>query len=190
MDEPNEFGRTVVLNNAKDVLDSLKRFDLDLKRSRYRFNEIDLKYFNDVFKIYTTKCYKMCTILEMMAGKIEVDHKLFERLDIQIVGDKVSVEDFQRVHMPMLENYELAKKCKEKAEDYRTYLNASICFISMARDGVSYGELLPVKSLQNPSTFTSNPRQYIPLTKKQEKQRRDKMLRDIESSTNSLFENL
>lgn len=172
MDEPIEgFGCVTLTGENTDSLiqHSLQKFDKQLKRVKYEFNEIDLKYFKDLFRIYKWKCFKLCEIIEMMTGKTAIN-KTFEDLDITITDKSVLLDDVDRVIKPLIVNYLNAVKIQEKANNLNTYLTTTLNETAMLHDGVSYRECLPSTSLQDKSCLTFNSDEYVALTEKQEEE--------------------
>ncbi len=181
---------TLTGENTDSLIEcSLKRFDKQLKRAKYEFNEIDLKYFKDLFRIYKWKCFKLCEIIEMMAGKIAIN-KTFENLDITMTERSVLVEDVDRVVKPLIVNYLNAIKIQEKANDLNTYLTTILNETAMGHAGVSYIECLPSTSLQNKSYFACNSDEYVALTEKQKEEIKRKEKEDIKASFNSFLSDI
>lgn len=178
MDEKIEGGGSLCLTGSEIDVDrlikqSVEKFSKQLKRSKFEFNAIDLKYFKDSFRIYKTKCLKLCEIIEMLRGCVPVDRQLLKDLDITYNDDYVSSEDVDRIMNPLINCYLKACDTQFKAENLNTYLTKTLNETSMHHDGVSYGECLPSQFLQDRrSALYGNwhPELYVALTEKQKQQ--------------------
>ena len=174
----DEFGVNVQLKtgssykeeNDKLIKRSVERFMNSLKKEKYRFSEIELRYQKESFEIYKNKTLKLCQIIEMMAGRIDVDKTLFKDLDIWYNCDYVNFEDVERVLIPLIYNFSKAVSADFNANNLDTYLT------KMFDDDYKrchYYEYLPDKNLQfkHFGVFglleTGKPEQYIELTEKQ-----------------------
>ncbi len=178
MDEKIEGDCVICLTGSERDRDrlikqSVERFSKQLARSKFEFNAIDLKYFKDSFKIYKTKCLKLCEIIEMLRDCTQVDRQLLKDLDISYNADYVSSEDVDRIMKPLINCYLKACDTQFKAENLNTYLTRTLNETSMHHDGVTYGECLPSQFLQDRrSALYGNwhPELYIELTEKQKQQ--------------------
>ena len=123
---------------------------------------MDYKLKVEAFEIYKNKCVKLIEIINMLAGNIDIDEKVLEKLDITLDGDSIDEKDVARVVTPLLVNYELAMKAKlsvENACGYKRKISPSC-----------YRDFVPNKSLIEPYTFITeinNRDEFIPMTEKQ-----------------------
>lgn len=148
---------------------SSDRFMQEILASKYKYNREDLQYFNDLFKIYTTKCLKICTIISMLAGRRLVDKDLMEELDITYNEKEVLLSDIDRLLVPLVRNYVLALATKFNAEQMNTYLNLNLDRDFMNKAGIHYGEYLPNGDLQDFLGIFKDKTQFIALTENQKK---------------------
>ncbi len=194
MDEHIPSCRIVFTGTEKDdrlIKQSAERFGKQLARSKFEFNAIDLKYFKDSFKIYKTKCLKLCEIIEMLRGCIPVDRQLLKDLDISYNADYVSSEDVDRIMNPLINCYLKACETKFKAEYLNTYLTKTLNVTSMQHDGVSYGECLPSTELQfkrYASFGPTHPELFVELTEKQKQQIKKKEMDNIKAGAEFICE--
>ncbi len=79
--------------------------------------------FAKALKIYAGKCFKICHILEMIAGVIPFSESIAETLDITIEDEMILESDINRLMRPLKTNYELLLDVKQKAENPETYLD-------------------------------------------------------------------
>ena len=144
--------------------------DIKLK-NRYKFNEIDFKFLRECFNIYRQKTIKLVVIARLMAkpiSEISDDNKnLLEKLDIEIVGDKIKESDLERVFVPLYENYQKLKRTERIINDYNTYLSKILDADSMFAMGITMWDCVPSNSLQDFSQVSHNKKEFIPLTEKQ-----------------------
>lgn len=149
---------------------SADRFMQEIATSKYKFYRSDLQYFNDLFRIYTTKCLKICNIISMIVGKHMLDRDLMEELDITITAEEVLISDIERLLVPLKHNYALALVTKFRAEQMDTYLKLNIDRFNMDKTSVHYFECLPNEDLQDYFGTCRDKKQFIALTDKQRKE--------------------
>ena len=132
------------------------------KKKEYTIKPMDYKLKVEAFEIYKNKCIKLIKIINMLAGNIDIDEKVLEKLDITLDGDSIDEKDVARVVTPLLVNYELAMKAKLSVENtcgYKRKISPSC-----------YRDFLPNRSLVEPYTIiteTNNRDEFIPMTEKQ-----------------------
>ena len=142
---------------------------------KYKFNREDLQYFNDLFKIYTTKCLKICNIISMIRGKRIVDEELMDELDITINETEILKRDVDRLLIPLIHNYCLALDTKFNAEQMETYFKLNVSRILEGESSVIDDRYLPSIYLQDYFGDYTDQNQFIALT--------DKQKEDIENYT-------
>ena len=148
---------------------STERFMHEIAAAKYKYNREDLQYFNDLFRIYTTKCLKICNIISMIVGKHMLDRGLMEELDITINEREILLSDVDRLLVPLKHNYALALATKFRAEHMDTYLKLNIDRVSLDKVGLHYNECLPNEDLQDYFQASRDKKQFIALTEKQKK---------------------
>lgn len=175
-------------NSDSLIKRSVENFKKQLQQSKYRFNAIDLRYFKDCFKIYKEKCLKLCEIIEMLRGRIDVDKELFKSLDISYNSDYVSGEDVDRILKPLIHNYCKAYEVQTRANNLNTYLTTTIDEHRMAMDGVSYWEIIPSKDLQIKSGIIVNNKCFVDLTERQKQELEKEKEANFEAAANMLLD--
>jgi len=110
---------------------------------KYTLNEADYYVYTNSYNIYTEKCFKLCHILQAMAGMGVKNEEMFRQFDIQTRGNNVATRDVLRIFKPMLKNYYLAIQMKGKAENPETYLE-NVYYKTRTNDVKNY---LPDRSL-------------------------------------------
>ncbi len=175
-------------NSDSLIKRSVENFKKHLQQSKYQFNAIDLRYFKDCFKIYKEKCFKLCEIIEMLRGRIEVDAELLKSLDLSYNADYVSSEDIERIVNPLIYNFSKAIETYYKSNNLNTYLTTTIDEHGMAVDGVSYWEIIPSKELQIKSGMVLNNKGFVELTEKQKQQLKNEQDANFEAAANMLFD--
>lgn len=149
---------------------STDRFMQEIAVSKYKYYREDLQYFNDLFRIYTTKCLKICNIISMIAGRRMLDKELMKELDITINEKEILLSDIDRLLVPLKHNYSLALATKCKAEQMNTYLNLNLDRHFIDKAGIRYGECLPSSDMQDYFGTCRDKNQFIALTDKQRKE--------------------
>ena len=175
-------------NSDSLIKRSVENFKKQLQQSKYRFNAIDLRYFKDCFKIYKEKCLKLCEVVEMLRGRIDVDKELFKSLDISYNSDYVSGEDVDRIVIPLIYNFSKAIETYYKANNLNTYLTTTIDEHRMAVDGVSYWEIIPSKDLQIKSGIIVNNKCFVDLTERQKQELEKEKEANFEAAANMLLD--
>lgn len=97
-------------------------FSKKVARFKYSFNAKDYEFYKKSLEIYVDKCFKFCHLLNMLAGYGPLSTEILSRLDITVQDGKVLKNDVLRIIKPLIVNYNLAVKVKEKAENPETYL--------------------------------------------------------------------
>ena len=157
----------LVNTNKNFIQRSADNLIREITISKYQFRREDLQYFNDLFRIYTSKCKQIGIIFSMIAGRRLVDADLMESLDIELTAEEVLISDVERLIVPLIRNYALALDTKLKAEKLDIYLSHIINKESMLKDGVHYSELLPNEDLQDYFETSYDKTQFIALTQNQ-----------------------
>ena len=166
----NESSIVDLVNTDENLIKrSADRFMQEIAASKYKFNRADLQYFNDLFRIYTTKCLKICNIISMIVSKHVLDRDLMEELDITITAEEVLLSDIERLLVPLKHNYALALATKFRAEQMDTYLKLNIDRVALDKVGAHFSECLPNEDLQDYFGLSSDKKQFVTLTEKQKK---------------------
>ena len=174
MNEPDNWGGNIVFGENFDVEERIKEFHKHLNKEKFKFNEIDYRYFNDCIKIYKEKVGKYCMIVRMLSAEYPEDKELFKKLDIRISDKEVLKRDVDRLFKPLYENYKLLKETVKKANNLETYLKMTLNEHSMNMDGVSYYECLPSKDLlQQYYMFPRESKTSMSLTQNQIDERKE-----------------
>lgn len=168
----NSETKVIDLVNIDDNLikRSADRFMQEITAAKYKYHREDLQYFNDLFRIYTTKCLKICNIISMIAGRRLLDKNLMKELDITINEKEVLISDINRLLVPLKCNYILALDVKNTAEQMDTYLKLNIDKVALNKECVCYREYLPSTELQDYFGERIGKEEFIPLTEKQKKE--------------------
>ena len=149
---------------------SADRFIQEIKAEKYKYHREDLQYFNDLFRIYTKKCLKICSIISMIRGRRMLDKELMQELDITINEREILLSDVDRLLVPLVHNYCLALDAKFKAEQMYTYLDLNVIRYRKNEDGLSYYDMLPNEDLQDYFQTCTDQKQFIALTDKQKEE--------------------
>ena len=149
---------------------------------KYTLNENDLYVYKQSFDIYTEKCYRFCHILRMLAGFGPKSEAVLKQLDIQIVGTRVLKSDVARVIKPLVKNYILACKMKEKAENFETYFEK----VYFASNKKALRDFLPDKSIINRRNKPSE--ESIALTENQIKRWDEEYRKRLKQAAESVVE--
>jgi len=166
----NEIRKKENFNMDLDIskMNETDAFLYKFKKSKFEYNNKDLKYYKDCFNIYLNKAKKFCEIVHMIIGDLPVDEALFKKLDIVITNKQVRKSDIFRVFKPLYANYVLADVLQFKAQELSTY------FITALPQELTtaYEDYLPSKALLNALSETCremNAKEaecFMPLTKK------------------------
>jgi len=149
---------------------SADRLMKEIAASKYKYYREDLQHFNNLFRIYTLKCLKICSIISMIAGRRMLDKELMQELDITIDEKEILISDVDRLLVPLKHNYELALAIKFKAEQMITYLNLNMDRVGVNKAGIHYAECLPISDLQDYFGLSADKEQFIALTDRQRKE--------------------
>ena len=176
----------LVNTNENLIKRSTDKFIQEIKASKYIYHREDLQYFNDLFRIYTLKCLKICAIISMIAGRRMIDNDKIQKLDITINSKEVLLSDIDRLLVPLVHNYTLALDVKLNAEQMNTYLDLNVNMYGIDKNGIHYNECLPSRDLQD-YNGCQDKKQFIALTDKQKKAYEDHL---IENFSHYIEENI
>jgi len=138
-----------------------------IKVEKYKYHREDLQHFNNLFRIYTMKCLKICNIISMIRGKRLLDKDLIADLDITINAKEVLLSDIDRLLVPLVHNYSLALDTKFNAEQMSTYINLNINRNMRNGEWCDSEQKLPSTDLQDYFDLSADKKQFIALTPKQ-----------------------
>ena len=173
----------------KEIEESSERFADDVAIVRYNFEPYTLKYFNKYINIVKSKLLTLLDIIEKIGDKnISSIQDVMNMLDIVLdENGNITKDDIVRLLTPTIYNYEKLNEMVKRANDLSTYLTFKMSKHSLLKEGLSESEIYPSEHLQNHDLYGFNGQDNVPLSKRQEQNRREEERKSAQMATKLLL---